>query len=146
MMKSEILQPVVVLIAWTLVMLVWMMLVRGPAMKKAGLRMGELRGGAPGSLDKVLDEPAQWPAHNYIHLHEQPTIFYAVALVLAISGQGDGLNATIAWHPFDGNRGTSLTLSANNILDVDARRHASVLKDFAPLAGRDIRVTARFQL
>jgi len=39
----------------------------------------------------------QWKAHNYNHLHEAPTVFYAIALVLAIIGQGDGLNATIAW-------------------------------------------------
>ena len=41
---------------------------------------------------------------------------------------------------------TTLTLSANNIFDVDARRHASVLKDFAPLAGRDLRATLSFKL
>ncbi|HUQ13422.1 MAG TPA: TonB-dependent receptor [Novosphingobium sp.] len=39
----------------------------------------------------------------------------------------------------------ALALSANNLFDVDARRHASVLKDFAPLAGRDLRVTARVE-
>jgi hypothetical protein len=96
-MRSEILQPVTVLVLWSLVMLVWMMLVRGPAFKKAGLKVGELRGGAPGSLDKVLDERDQWPAHNYIHLMEQPTLFYAAALALALMGQGDGVNAQIAW-------------------------------------------------
>jgi iron complex outermembrane recepter protein len=52
------------------------------------------------------------------------------------------VNASLAWKPLASNRATSLTLSANNILDVDARRHASFLKDFAPLAGRDIRLTA----
>jgi iron complex outermembrane receptor protein len=41
---------------------------------------------------------------------------------------------------------TSITVSANNIFDVEARRHASVLKDYAPLAGRDIRVTARLSI
>lgn len=56
------------------------------------------------------------------------------------------VNASVAVKPFSGNDRTSITLSANNIFDVDARRHASVLKDFAPLAGRDIRVTARFSL
>ena len=56
------------------------------------------------------------------------------------------VNASLAVKPFSGNDRTSITLSANNIFDVDARRHASVLKDFAPLAGRDIRVTARFSL
>jgi iron complex outermembrane receptor protein len=53
------------------------------------------------------------------------------------------VNASVAWKPFPGHENTSLTLSANNIFDVDARRHASFLKDFAPLAGRDIRITAR---
>jgi iron complex outermembrane receptor protein len=53
------------------------------------------------------------------------------------------VNASLVWKPFAGNDATSIALSANNILDVDARRHASFLKDFAPLAGRDIRLTAR---
>lgn len=53
------------------------------------------------------------------------------------------VNASIAYQPFAGNKGTNVTLSMNNIFDVEARRHASVLKDFAPLAGRDIRLTVR---
>ncbi|QDX27639.1 TonB-dependent receptor [Sphingomonas suaedae] len=53
------------------------------------------------------------------------------------------VNASITWHPFGEARETALILSANNIFDVDARRHASFTKDFAPLAGRDIRVAAR---
>ncbi len=56
------------------------------------------------------------------------------------------VNASLSFKPFKGNDRTTLMLSANNIFDVEARRHASVLKDFAPLAGRDIRVTARFSL
>jgi iron complex outermembrane receptor protein len=56
------------------------------------------------------------------------------------------VNASLSVKPFAGNERTTLMLSANNIFDVEARRHASVLKDFAPLAGRDIRVTARFSL
>ncbi|NWK97187.1 TonB-dependent receptor [Sphingobium lactosutens] len=56
------------------------------------------------------------------------------------------VNASLSFKPFKGNDRTTLLLSANNIFDVEARRHASVLKDFAPLAGRDIRVTARFSL
>ena len=52
------------------------------------------------------------------------------------------VNASLTWRPA-GNAGTNVVLSANNIFDVDARRHASYLKDFAPLAGRDIRITAR---
>ncbi|MEQ1547960.1 MAG: TonB-dependent receptor [Chakrabartia sp.] len=53
------------------------------------------------------------------------------------------VNASLGFTPFDGDDTTSITLSANNIFDVAARRHASVLKDYAPLAGRDLRVTLR---
>jgi iron complex outermembrane receptor protein len=56
------------------------------------------------------------------------------------------VNASLSFQPFRDRRGTSLMLSANNIFDVDARRHASFLKDYAPLAGSDIRVTARLAL
>jgi iron complex outermembrane receptor protein len=54
------------------------------------------------------------------------------------------VNASLTLHPFTDRPDTTLSLTAHNIFDVDARRHASYLKDFAPLAGRDIRVTARF--
>ena len=96
-MSSEILKPVAVLIAWSLVMLVWMVVARLPAMKKAGIDINKAVGGRPGGLDGVVDEKAQWPAHNYIHLMEQPTLFYAVALLLAVAGMGNGLNTTLAW-------------------------------------------------
>ena len=56
------------------------------------------------------------------------------------------VNASLSFKPFSGNDRTSITVSANNIFDVEARRHASVLKDYAPLAGRDIRVTARLSI
>lgn len=53
------------------------------------------------------------------------------------------VNASLTWHPLGENRETAIILSANNIFDVDARRHASFTKDFVPLPGRDIRVSAR---
>lgn len=53
------------------------------------------------------------------------------------------VNASVDMHPFGQDNPTSLTLSANNIFDVDARRHASFMKDYAPLAGRDLRATLR---
>lgn len=96
-MHSEILKPVVVLIAWTLVMLVWMVVTRLPALKKLGIDLRKVRGSKPGALDGVVPDKTQWPAHNYIHLVEQPTIFYAVALVIAFTGTGDGVNAWLGW-------------------------------------------------
>ena len=53
------------------------------------------------------------------------------------------VNASLDWHPYDANPALTLSLLANNIFDVDARRSTSQLKDFAPLAGRDIRLSAR---
>ena len=54
------------------------------------------------------------------------------------------VNASIVFRPFGKAKGTSITASANNIFNVEARRHASFLKDYAPLAGRDFRLSARF--
>ena len=53
------------------------------------------------------------------------------------------VNASVTWRPWGEDRPLELSLSANNIFDVDARRASSYLKDYAPLAGRDIRVGAR---
>jgi iron complex outermembrane receptor protein len=53
------------------------------------------------------------------------------------------VNASFDWHPFAANPELTLSLQGNNLFDVDARRHTSLLKDFAPLAGRDVRLTAR---
>lgn len=53
------------------------------------------------------------------------------------------VNASLAFRPFGREGAATFLVSANNLFDVEARRHASVLKDYAPLAGRDIRVTAR---
>jgi iron complex outermembrane receptor protein len=53
------------------------------------------------------------------------------------------VNASLDWHPFAANPELTLSLQGNNLFDVDARRHSSVLKDYAPLAGRDVRLTAR---
>lgn len=56
------------------------------------------------------------------------------------------VNLEASWRPWGNERPLTLLVSANNLFDVDARRHASVLKDYAPLAGRDIRVTARLEI
>jgi iron complex outermembrane receptor protein len=53
------------------------------------------------------------------------------------------VNASINWRPLGRTSNTLLMLSANNIFDVEARRHSSFLRNEAPLAGRDIRITAR---
>ena len=100
-MHSEILQPVTLLAAWTMVIWFWMYATRLPAMKRAKIdgmsAMGMTGGGLRSELIAKGEEKASWVADNYNHLHEAPTVFYVVAIVLAITGWGDGLNATLAW-------------------------------------------------
>lgn len=97
MIGMDILQPVVVLLAWTMVMWVWMYATRIPAMLKAGIDAKGLVGTTGASLRAQLPDSTSWKADNYNHLHEAPTVFYAVAIVLAIIGQGDGVNTLVAW-------------------------------------------------
>lgn len=97
MIGMDILQPVVALLAWTMVMWVWMYATRIPAMNKAGVDAKNLVGSDGASLRAKLPDAVSWKADNYNHLHEAPTVFYAVAIVLAIVGQGDGFNTALAW-------------------------------------------------
>jgi hypothetical protein len=97
MIGMDILKPAVVLMAWTMVMWLWMYATRIPAMVRLKVDSDSLANDPDVTLDRVLPPPVQWKAHNYNHLHEAPTVFYAVAIVLAIVGQGDGLNAWLGW-------------------------------------------------
>jgi hypothetical protein len=99
MIGMEILQPLAVLAGWTMLMWVWMYATRIPAVNKLPkpTEPGADAGWTGAKLEALLDPKIQWKAHNYNHLHEAPTVFYAVALALALIGQGDGMNATIAW-------------------------------------------------
>ena len=96
-MSNSILGPVVALVAWTLVMMVWMYATRFPAMHRKGLFLKGRVGTKGGALDGVVEDHVQWKAHNYNHLMEQPTLFYAIALTLALLGAGDGYNLYLAW-------------------------------------------------
>ena len=64
----------------------------------------------------------------------------------AMTGDTKGftlVNASISWRPLPDTKNLTLSLAANNIFDVEARRHASFTKDYVPLSGRDFRITAR---
>ncbi len=97
MIRAEILQPVVALAIWTMVMWVWMYATRIPAMSKAKIDAAKMVGSTGASLREQLPDKVSWKADNYNHLHEAPTVFYAIALVLAMIGLGDGMNALLAW-------------------------------------------------
>lgn len=93
-----IIAPVIALAAWTHVIWAWMYATRIPAIRKAQLALDP---SAPrGEQMATLPPRVRWKADNYNHLMEQPTVFYAVALSLAVLGEGTGTNATLAWAYF----------------------------------------------
>jgi hypothetical protein len=95
---SPIFQPIVALVAWSLVMLIWMTIVRLEAMKAVNNpALTRKRGTRGAELEEILPPKAQWPSHNYNHLMEQPTLFYALAVVLALCGGGTGVDLYLAW-------------------------------------------------
>lgn len=98
-MDIAILRPVVALIAWSMVMWLWLYITRIPAMRVARIDARTLRGGTGRDLSTVLPPQVNWVADNYNHLMEQPTLFYAVAITLAIvgNGAGEGPGLWLAW-------------------------------------------------
>jgi hypothetical protein len=92
-----ILAPVVALVAWSLFMMAWLYAVRFPAMKRKGISLKGRVGSKTSTLDGVVEDHVNWKAHNYNHLMEQPTLFYAIALTLALLGHGGGINLALAW-------------------------------------------------
>jgi len=93
MHANPLLAPVVTLVAWSLVMMVWMAIARAPQ-----LRGRDIPDGTRGAdLEREQPGPANWPAHNYQHLMEQPTIFYAIVFALVLMGFDHPINVYLAW-------------------------------------------------
>ena len=92
---SPILLPIIALVLWTLIMQGWMLLTRIPAMTSRNIDISEAERTA--DLATKLPKQVMWKADNYNHLMEQPTIFYATALALALAGLGADLNVILAW-------------------------------------------------
>lgn len=95
-MQGQILTPAAVLVLWSIVMLLWMAGTRLPALTKMG-GLGKAKPGGRGQdLEGVLPDEINWKAHNYSHLMEQPTLFYATVTILAIVGPAS-LDVLLAW-------------------------------------------------
>ena len=92
---APILLPVLALIAWSLIVFLWMYGTRIPAMSKAEVDPQSAK--HPASLPGVLPSNVEAIADNYNHLMEQPTIFYATCFFLALSGLGDATAVNLAW-------------------------------------------------
>jgi hypothetical protein len=97
MHHSPLLAPIVALVAWSLVMYIWMYAARLPAMRRAGISLKGRRGTRGGALEGVIPDEANWKAHNYAHLMEQPTIFYAIVIALILMGFDAAINVYLAW-------------------------------------------------
>ena len=92
----QFLHPVLALIVWTLIMWLWLYATRIPAMQKAGINPDDAR--HPGSSHGEKIPPnVRAVADNYNHLHEQPTIFYALMFFAALTGGADHVATIIAW-------------------------------------------------
>lgn len=96
-MQAQMLAPAAVLIAWSLVMMFWMAGTRIPAMQRLGSGVGKAKPGGRGQdLEGVIDDRINWKAHNYAHLMEQPTLFYAASLIISLLGAAAG-DVLAAW-------------------------------------------------
>ena len=93
---TEILTPVITLIAKSLIILMRMYATRIPAMSKAKVDVDQLVKDPDASLDRSLPANVQWKAHNYAHLMEQPTVFYPAVVILAVMGAGT-VDVALAW-------------------------------------------------
>ena len=93
--STEILSPVIALLLLTSAVWAWMYITRIPAVKKAGMKLDPNL--PKGQQMSELPAQVRWKADNYNHLLEQPTLFYAVTLTLALLSAGEGLNVTLAW-------------------------------------------------
>ncbi|MFN3516156.1 MAG: MAPEG family protein [Novosphingobium sp.] len=86
-MQAQVLAPAAVLVLWSLVMLFWTAGTRLSAMRQVGGGLDKAKPGGRGQdLEGVLPDNVNWKAHNYTHLMEQPTLFYATVAILAIMG------------------------------------------------------------
>ena len=95
MSHSSILAPVIALVLWSFVMGAWLYATRIPALTKGKIVYDPHRPAE--EFHAQLPAPVRWKADNYNNLMEQPTLFYSVALMLALLGAGEGLNAALAW-------------------------------------------------
>lgn len=93
-MNQPMLTPMLALVLWTFVVWFWMYATRIPAMNKAGIDPAKIQ--QKGDLD-ALPVEVKRIADNYNHLHEQPTLFYALVTYCVLAGTADSTNVALAW-------------------------------------------------
>lgn len=94
---TSLLAPAAMLIAWSIIILFWMASTRLPAASKAGVDIGASVGGRGQDIDPVVPQNVAWKSHNYSHLMEQPTLFYAVIVILTLADNINMVSIGLAW-------------------------------------------------
>jgi len=96
--ETAILAPAAVLAGWTMIVFLWLIARRMPAFAAAGITVGSMPAGARGvDTEAQLSTKANWISHNYTHLMEQPTVFYAMVIILAMAGDTSTASCYAAW-------------------------------------------------
>lgn len=94
-MHGPLFAPMIALALWTFVMCAWLYATRIPAITRAKIVFDPEQPAT--SFHAQLPARVRWKADNYDHLLQQPTLFYAVGLVLSLAGAGDAVNVGLAW-------------------------------------------------
>jgi hypothetical protein len=94
-LRNQILAPLITLVLWTFVMWAWLYATRIPTIRRNKIALDPYR--TKEEFNAQIPANVRWKADNYNHLLEQPTLFYAVALTLALIDAGSDLNAYLAW-------------------------------------------------
>jgi hypothetical protein len=95
MINTDLLSPVIALVAWSMVMWVWLYVTRIPAIIAANMTLDPNQ--PNGQQMALLPAKVRWKADNYNHLMEQPTIFYALVISLALLADTTLFTLMMAW-------------------------------------------------
>ncbi len=115
-MQSPLFAPVIALVLWSFVMWAWLYATRIPAILKYKVVMDPHR--PPSEFHAQLPAPVRWKADNYNNLMEQPTLFYAVAITLAVLGEANAPNLALAWLYVGSRAVHSLVQATTNVIIV----------------------------
>ncbi len=125
-MHSKLFAPIIALVLWTFVMWAWLYATRIPAIKSARVKLDPKQ--TKEAFNAQMPPEARWKAENYNHLLEQPTLFYAVTLTLAMLGADSALNTMLAW--------SYVTLRIAHSLAGDHKHHLAPLLGIRSLIAR----------
>lgn len=131
----NMLAPMLALIVWTFVIWFWMYATRIPAMAAAKINPAKVK---DKSALAALPPRVNWIADNYNHLHEQPTVFYALCVYTHLVGQGDDINVWLAWAYVALRLAHSLVQCTTNFVPVRFYIFAAASLTLMVVAGRDV--------